>query len=131
MGGILCNLHIAYKQIYAICILHMRYPISSCLRRKQLIDQIPRLSLDDRLARWFPQMPNAAHITIDQLLSHRSGLAINAGDPLAAFVSRAAQLRQAADTPSLFCPGADAAYSNTGYLLLGLIVDDLLQRSVH
>lgn len=90
-----------------------------------------KLSLDDRLARWFPQMPNAAHITIAQLLSHRSGLATNAGDPLAAFASQAAQLRQAADTPSAFCPGADAAYSNTGYLLLGLVVQALEQQPYH
>jgi D-alanyl-D-alanine carboxypeptidase len=90
-----------------------------------------KLSLDDRLARWFPQMSNAAHITIAQLLSHRSGLATNAGDPLAAFASQAAQLRQAADTPSVFCPGADAAYSNTGYLLLGLVVQAVEQQPYH
>lgn len=90
-----------------------------------------KLSLDDRLAHWFPQMPNAAHITIAQLLGHRSGLAVNAGDPLAAFASQAEQLRQAANTPGVFCPGADAAYSNTGYLLLGLIVEALEQQPYH
>lgn len=89
------------------------------------------LSLDDRLATWFPQIPNAALITIGQLLSHRSGLAVNAGDPLAAFASQAEQLRQAAETPSLFCPGAEAAYSNTGYLLLGLIVEALEKQPYH
>lgn len=90
-----------------------------------------KLSLDDRLARWFPQMPNAAQISIAQLLSHRSGLATNAGDPLAAFSSQAAHLRQAADTPSVFCPGDDAAYSNTGYLLLGLVMEALEQQPYH
>jgi D-alanyl-D-alanine carboxypeptidase len=90
-----------------------------------------KLGLDDRLANWFPQIPNAAHITIAQLLSHRSGLAVNAGDPLAAFASQAEQLRQVTDTPRLFCPGADAAYSNTGYLLLGLIVEALEQKPYH
>nr|WP_315478752.1 serine hydrolase domain-containing protein [uncultured Rhodoferax sp.] len=90
-----------------------------------------KLSLDDRLARWFPHMPHAAHITIDQLLSHRSGLATNAGDPLDAFASQTAQLHQAANTPSLFCPGADASYSNTGYLLLGLVVEAVEQQPYH
>ena len=90
-----------------------------------------RLGLDDRLARWFPHLPNASHITIAQLLSHGSGLATNAGDPLGAFSSQTAQLRQAANTPSLFCPGADAAYSNTGYLLLGLVVEALEQLPYH
>ena len=96
----------------------------------QLVQQ-GKLHLDDRLARWFPQMPNAAHITIAQLLTHTSGLATNAGDPMAVFANQAEQLRRAEVTPSLFCPGADAAYSNTGYLLLGLVVEAVEQQPFH
>jgi D-alanyl-D-alanine carboxypeptidase len=34
-----------------------------------------RLTIDDPLARWLPDYPNAAHITLRMLLTHTSGLA--------------------------------------------------------
>src|ERR1700744_415461 len=40
----------------------------------QLIDT-HRVSLTDKLSRYFPDLPNANKITIAQLLGHRSGLA--------------------------------------------------------
>ncbi len=40
----------------------------------QLIDE-KKLTLNTKLAKYFPQMPNAEQITIAHLLSHKSGLA--------------------------------------------------------
>ena len=34
-----------------------------------------KLSLDDSIARWFPQFPSATRITVRLLLQHRAGLA--------------------------------------------------------
>lgn len=85
------------------------------------------LSLDDPLARWFPDAPNAQATRIAHLLSHTSGhgnfnankrfhLSTEAMDapPLLARAFREAPL---------YCPGATASYSNTGFLLLGEIVE--------
>ena len=90
----------------------------------QLVDE-GRLRLDDRLDRWFPQAPNAARITLTHLLTHTSGLASNPTDsPLTPRYQTPEELLAA--LPSLspsFCPGGGWLYSNTGYLLLGLIAE--------
>lgn len=96
------------------------------------------LRLDDRLARWYPQMPQADLITIEHLLTHTSGLATNAqGAPApaattsttATTATTASLVQAAAATPSVFCPGTGASYSNTGYLMLGLIVQAVEQQN--
>jgi D-alanyl-D-alanine carboxypeptidase len=91
-----------------------------------------KLRLDDSLQQWFPQIPNAEHITIVQLLTHTSGLAVHPqGDPLTAAPDMATRLQQAVDAPSAFCPGVDAAYSNIAYLLLGRLLELLEQEPYH
>lgn len=94
----------------------------------QLADE-GALALDDPIARWFPALPGAARISVAQLLQHRSGL----GDiqRLPDFETtwmfeprREAELVQAiASLPRRFEPGERAEYSNSGYLLLGFIVE--------
>jgi D-alanyl-D-alanine carboxypeptidase len=99
----------------------------------QLIEE-KKLTLNTRLATFFPQIPNAAVITIDQLLSHHSGLHNFTADP--AFASYMAQpktqaqmLAILATSPPDFAPGTKAAYSNTNYVLLGYIVEKLTAMS--
>jgi D-alanyl-D-alanine carboxypeptidase len=99
----------------------------------QLIEE-KKLTLNTRLATFFPQIPNAAVITIDQLLSHHSGLHNFTADP--AFASYMAQpktqaqmLAMLATSPPDFAPGTKAAYSNTNYVLLGYIVEKLAKMS--
>ncbi len=93
-----------------------------------------KLALDDKLSRFFPQVPRANEITLRQMLTHTAGLG-NYTDrkPLLAFLvsSRLDYDRDAlladmlAHTDPFFigAPGAQWAYSNTGYVLLGLIVE--------
>ena len=104
----------------------------------QLVEE-GKLKLDDRLAQWYPQMPQAELITIRHLLTHTSGLATNALEPSGQIPQALAELLAAASrTPSVFCPGTNVSYSNTGYLMLGLIVegverqafDEVLQRRI-
>jgi CubicO group peptidase (beta-lactamase class C family) len=86
------------------------------------------LHLDDRLARYVPDAPHAGEITIRQLLMHTSGLP-NYGD--AAFddgavktpTTPAAILASMAARPLDFTPGSKYAYSNTGYVALGQVIE--------
>lgn len=61
--------------------------------------------------------------SVAHLLTHTSGLATDALDGQGQTPPSLAELvRAAARTPSVACPGAAASYSNTGYLMLGLVV---------
>jgi D-alanyl-D-alanine carboxypeptidase len=89
----------------------------------QLVEE-KRLRLTDTLDRFFPQIPNAARITIGQMLAHRSGIHNPEADgswgkqprTQDEVVARIAQGR-----PD-FEPDARHLYSNAGYVLLGYIV---------
>ena len=92
-----------------------------------------RLRLTDTLERWLPgAIPNGAQITIRQLLQHTSGV-FNYTDALFASIEDvlAARYRTfrpeelvalAAARPPVFEPGTSWEYSNTNYILLGMIV---------
>lgn len=97
----------------------------------QLVEE-KKLSLDDPLSRWFPQIPQAGHIRISHLLAHTSGLQTNINSASGVGVeSPAQQLSVLSKMPLLFCPGTNASYSNVGYLLLALIVENIEQQPLH
>ena len=102
-----------------------------------------KLSLDDKLEKFFPDVKNADKITIDQLLRHRSGLK-NLTSTAGYIVwckspqSRDAMMERIKKLPADFEPGEKTAYSNTNYLLLGYIIEkvtgstygDVLQEKI-
>jgi D-alanyl-D-alanine carboxypeptidase len=102
-----------------------------------------KLSLDDTVEQWLPGLvPNGSAITIRELLSHRSGLFDYVGDRaiLAPYVSGHLDhvwtplqiVRMATKHKPLFAPGADGkqSYSNTGYVLLGLVIEKATGHSL-
>ena len=89
-----------------------------------------KLSLDDTVRKHLPDYPSpvADRITIQQLINHRSGLGDFFGDRYqAAPPSRLMELKDFlplfADQPLQFEPGTSQAYSNAGYIVLGLIIE--------
>jgi len=101
------------------------------------------LNLDAPLSRylsdkgWFEQLPRGERITIRQLLNHTSGLPDHVHD---ADFSAAFGRRYALDTPPfspdeligfifnapvLFEPGRGWSYSDTGFVLLGLVIENV------
>jgi D-alanyl-D-alanine carboxypeptidase len=93
-----------------------------------------RLRLSDTVAHWLPGLiPAGALITVRELLQHRSGLfnytnelipSILAGRRPLNYVWTPHQLVQIATAHPLdFPPGARFEYSNTNYIVLGLIVE--------
>jgi len=99
----------------------------------QLVEE-GALRLEDSLGRFFPKIPNANRITVRMLLGHRSGLAnYTQGDEFAAYyrsrTTRARLMRHIQSLPPAFSPDSTAEYSNTNYMLLGWIVEDLRKKS--
>lgn len=88
------------------------------------------LSLDDTLDEYFEAMPNAGRITIEQMLRHRSGLFsfTSAGDYrewMTEYQSRQDLLDRFAGYDPEFEPGEESRYSNTNYVLLGFIIEEV------
>lgn len=93
-----------------------------------------KLSLTDHLSKWYPQVRNADKITIDDLLTHHSGIHNFTQDN--DFMEWQNQLRtkeeivaRIAGLGSDFEPGTKADYSNTNFMLLAFIVEDVTKKS--
>ncbi|MFE9250370.1 serine hydrolase domain-containing protein [Streptomyces sp. NPDC007088] len=83
------------------------------------------LGLDDRAGRYLPQLADS-RVTVRQLLKQRSGLTeytalVDWASPL----DEAGYLQLAIDHGQDFAPGTRWGYSNTNYLALGMIIEQV------
>jgi D-alanyl-D-alanine carboxypeptidase len=95
----------------------------------QLVEE-GKLKLTDTLDKFYPQIPNASKITIEQMLSHRSGIHSFTSDPdfptwLMNPKTQSEMLGIIAKGKPDFEPDAKALYSNANFILLGFIVETL------
>ncbi len=89
-----------------------------------------RLSRDDSLGRWLPNVPpDKAGITLRQLLTHTSGLPYLPAQNLLAPASRATVIRDVLALPLQFVPGSRYSYSTPGYNLLAAVVEQASNKS--
>jgi CubicO group peptidase (beta-lactamase class C family) len=92
-----------------------------------------KLTLDTKLSSYYPQVKNADKITINNLLGHSSGIFnFTAADDFEAYVSlpqtKEAMVARIASHESDFEPGTKGEYSNSNYLLLGYIIEDITKK---
>jgi D-alanyl-D-alanine carboxypeptidase len=94
--------------------------------------QSGKLSFTDTVGKHLPDYPNkevAEKVTIHHLLTHTSGLGMYWNEKFMAqrekLLTVAAHLPLFASDPLLFPPGEKFQYSNSGYMLLGAIVEKL------
>ncbi len=91
-----------------------------------------KLSLQDPLSRFLPDYPGGDRITIHQLLNHTAGIKDYAQIPDATGAQdadSAALIAIFRNQPADFAPGTDWAYSNSGYVLLGAVIEKLSGHS--
>ncbi len=102
-----------------------------------------RLRLNDSVERWLPGLlPNGDQITIKELLDHRSGLFDYTSDPsffggylagtrpLGYRWSERQLVALGTSHPPVFPPGTAAAYSNTNYIVLGMVIEAATHHSL-
>lgn len=100
----------------------------------QLVEE-GKLKLTDTLDKFFPQVPNAKKITIEQILTHRSGIPNvkreqNSQENLNTIpVTRDEILALIVKSTPDFVPGERLSYSNSGYQLLGLILEKVTGKA--
>jgi CubicO group peptidase (beta-lactamase class C family) len=94
-----------------------------------LLEQDKKLSLDDDIRRWVPEVPSLGHITLRQLLQHTSGLrdyygllGINGWRQNELLTEREFLELVSKQRALNFAPGTEFLYSNTGYALLSIVV---------
>jgi CubicO group peptidase (beta-lactamase class C family) len=132
---------LAYAQAYGAARLEprvaatpdMRYKIGSNSKQFLAVTALKlaeegKLSLDDKVARFFPQLTRARDITLRQLLSHTAGYsdyyAIDYISPaLASATTPDAIIAQWGRQPLNFAPGQRWEYSNTNYVIAGRMLE--------
>jgi CubicO group peptidase (beta-lactamase class C family) len=90
-----------------------------------------KLNVSDKLSKYFPGYPKGDSITIEHLLTHTSGIYSYTSDP--AFMqnevtkpsNREKMMALFKDKPLNFSPGTQWDYSNSAYMLLGYIIEDV------
>ena len=94
--------------------------------------ELKKLKLEDKISIYFPNLNNADKITISDLLYHRSGIHsfTDEMEYLSYYTSkktRAEMLQIINKYPADFEAGANAEYSNSNYVLLSYIVEDVFK----
>jgi CubicO group peptidase (beta-lactamase class C family) len=94
-----------------------------------------KLSVKDKLSTYLPDYPNGDQITIEQLFAHTSGIydfkGVLYGKDSLAFtrpITKERVLATFRDKPLMNTPGKEVNYSNSGYFLLGLIIEKVTQK---
>jgi CubicO group peptidase (beta-lactamase class C family) len=119
----------------------MAYPIGSISKQFTatavlLLQQQGKLSLDDKVSKYFPELTRANEVSLRNLMTMTSGYEDFAPqdyiipdwykpmDPLT-------NVHEWAGKPLDFTPGTDWQYSNTNYVLLGLIVEKVSGKPLY
>lgn len=90
-----------------------------------------KLALNDPVTRFFPDYPTGGKvITVEHLLTHTSGIASFTGKPdYVANMAKDVRVGQMIDSfkndPLEFEPGTEYRYNNSGYFLLGAIIEQV------
>lgn len=132
---------LAYANAYGLAKLEpktparpdMRYSIGSVSKQFTAaailrLQEQGKLSLDDKVAKYFPKLTRANEVTIRQLLSHTSGYSdFWPQDYVPPFMSTDITPEKIMDMwatkPLDFEPGTQWQYSNTGFVIAGRIVE--------
>ncbi len=133
---------IVYTQAYGKAHIHpnkratadMRYSIGSISKQFTvtailLLQEQGKLSLDDAVGKYVPGLTRGDDVTIRQILSHTSGYQDYAPEdyPVESQLKPVAPrqiLEEWATKPLDFEPGTQWQYSNTNYVIAGLIVEN-------
>jgi len=96
-----------------------------------------KLNVSDRLSKYFPGIPHSSDVTLRELLTMSSGYAdyVEAPTFLKAMRQPAASPESAVDLvkslPLDFQPGTKWQYSNTGYVLVQMVIEKVSGMSFH
>jgi len=93
-----------------------------------------KLDLSDMLAKYLPDYPRGGEVNLEHLLTHTSGIHSYTSKPdfmasVSVPVKPAALIESFKHDPYDFAPGAKRLYNNSGYFLLGYLLEQVSGRT--
>ena len=108
---------------FRIASITKQFTASAVLKLQEQV----KLSIDDKLSKYIPDFPRGDEVTLRQLLTHTSGIHNYNDDPEffdpATNDTTEAIIETMKKEPYNFDPGTKWSYDNSGYVLLGYIVE--------
>jgi D-alanyl-D-alanine carboxypeptidase len=109
---------------YAIGSISKQFTVAAVM----ILQQEGKISIDDPVSKWFPELTRANEVTLRNLMSHTSGYEDYAPQdytiPAWTHPTSAEQIvHEWATKPLDFDPGTEYQYSNTNFNIVGLIVE--------
>jgi CubicO group peptidase (beta-lactamase class C family) len=127
------NVPVVRGTVFTLASITKQFTAAAVLR----LEEDGKISLDDALSRYVPELPQAGQVTLYQLLVHTSGIPDYAEDPAGL------RTKSVARTPTQmvewiaglkpqfhFDPGTRWSYSNSNYILLGVVVERVSGQSL-
>ncbi|WP_336518383.1 serine hydrolase [Pollutibacter soli] len=96
-----------------------------------------KLNINDKLSKYFPSYPKGDSITIKHLLTHTSGIYSYTNDAtfmnneITKPLNRKQVMALFENKPLEFSPGTKWEYSNSAYILLGFIIEDVTKMTYY
>lgn len=96
-----------------------------------------KLSLDDPLSQFVPGYPNGEAVTVRMLLDHTSGIKSYTDlpgvmdGPIREDLTTAKLIERFKDQPAEFAPGEGWQYNNSGYVLVGAVIEKVTGKPWH
>jgi D-alanyl-D-alanine carboxypeptidase len=100
----------------------------------QLVEEA-KLSLDEPVAAWLPELPHADQITLAMLLGHTSGLGTRNDieyvfTDLARAYTPEEAIAEQLQAPPVGQPGERFSYANGGYIAVGILIERVLDQDL-
>lgn len=119
--------------------IETKFRIASCSKEftaiaiLQLQEQ-GKLSVTDKLSKYFPKIAKSDSITLDMLLTHRAGIHNYNADSSFDILNTPALTQKKVmeiieSNPSDFSPGSKYQYSNGGFFILGAIIEKVSHQT--
>ena len=106
----------------------------------QLVEE-KKVSLDDKISTWLPDLPHASEVSLRDLISMTSGyrdfvpdpgfLKVNDTQPYKTWVPEEILQYAHLDQPLLYPPGTNWNYAHTNFVILGMALDKINGRPLN
>ena len=133
MASVELGVPLSPDQVFRIGSVTKQFAAATLLK---LIDD-GRAKLDDPLSQYLPDYPNGKAITLHQLLNHTSGVKSYTGisgymnNPVRRELSTQELVAEFKNLPVDFAPGTGWNYNNSGYVLVGAVIEAISRKAWH